>query len=172
MKEKRQLSNEVIQFPYQDELITFLSGNREPIMVNATEMAKPFGKNTKDWLRLKSTKEFLSTLSSVRQISLSQLVIVNKGKSTRFTQGTWFHGDVAIEFARWLNPRFSIWCNDIIKMLLERAYLPNGIELKMQQLEQVDDSLEALRDKLTHLRLLGVSEDAPIIKSIKEELNK
>ena len=28
------------------------------------------------------------------------------------------HEDVAIEFARWLSPAFSIWCNDKIKELL------------------------------------------------------
>ena len=28
------------------------------------------------------------------------------------------HEDVALEFARWLSPAFSIWCNDRIKELL------------------------------------------------------
>lgn len=32
--------------------------------------------------------------------------------------GTWMHEDVAIEFARWLNPKFAIWCNDRIKEIL------------------------------------------------------
>ena len=33
--------------------------------------------------------------------------------------GTWMHEDVALEFARWLSPRFAIWCNDRIKELLK-----------------------------------------------------
>lgn len=86
-------------------------------MVNATEMAKPFGKSTKDWLVNKSTSEFLNELSSVRGIPLSQLVVVKKGNSTNFEQGTWMHEDVALEFARWLSPKFAIWCNDRIKEL-------------------------------------------------------
>lgn len=32
---------------------------------------------------------------------------------------SWFHEDVAIEFARWLAPAFAIWCNDRIKEILK-----------------------------------------------------
>ncbi len=85
-------------------------------MVNATEMAKPFGKLAKDWLSNKSTKEFLSTLSSVRTIPLTALVEIKQGGNKE--QGTWMHEDVALEFARWLSPAFAIWCNDRIKELL------------------------------------------------------
>lgn len=171
MKKEKQSPGDVIHFPYEGELITFLSGDRESIMVNASEMAKPFGKLAKDWLRQKSTKDFLDALSSVRRIPLTELIKVIQGGNPKM-QGTWMHEDVALEFARWLNPRFSIWCNDTIKMLLKRAYLPNGIELRMQQLERVGDSKEELRNKYVHFRLLGMSENAPIMRAIKDELNK
>lgn len=106
---------EAIQiFKYNDTPVTFELGNRE-IMVNATQMAKPFGKTTKDWLRTNSAKDFIDTLSAVRQICLTDLVkVVQGGKQ----QGTWMHEDVAMEFARWLSPVFAIWCNDRIKELL------------------------------------------------------
>lgn len=85
-------------------------------MVNATEMAKPFGKTAKDFLRNQSTQELISTLSAVRQICPTELVKIVQGGSG--TQGTWMHEDVALEFARWLSPVFAIWCNDRIKELL------------------------------------------------------
>lgn len=85
-------------------------------MVNATQMAKPFGKLAKDWLSNKSTKDFLSTLSAVRTIPLTELVKIVQGGNSE--QGTWMHEDVALEFARWLSPSFAIWCNDRIKELL------------------------------------------------------
>lgn len=85
-------------------------------MVNATEMAKPFGKLAKDWLANKSTNEFIHTLSAVRGIVLTELVVVKQGGNGE--QGTWMHEDVAMEFARWLSPAFAIWCNDRIKELL------------------------------------------------------
>lgn len=171
MKEKRQYPDSMIQFPYQGDLVSFLSGEGEPVMVNATQMAKPFGnaKRPYFWLNNQQTNEFLRTLSKARNLALDDLVRVTKGGNN---PGTWFHEDVALEFARWLSPSFAIWCNDVIKMLLKRACLPNGMELRMQQLERVDDSLEALRDKLERLRSLGMSEDAPVMKSIKEELDK
>ena len=106
-------------FQYNGTDITFNSG--QSVMVNATQMAKPFGKTTKDWLRTKQAQEFIDTLSSVRQISLSQLVAVSKGNSQQFVQGTWMHEDVALEFARWLSPGFAIWCNDRIKELLRHG---------------------------------------------------
>lgn len=85
-------------------------------MLNATEMAKPFGKLAKDWLSNKSTKEFLRTLSAVRTIPLTGLVVIKQGGNGE--QGTWMHEDVALEFARWLSPAFAIWCNDRIKEIL------------------------------------------------------
>lgn len=89
-------------------------------MVNATEMAKSFGKTTKDWLRTNASLEFINSLSAVRQICPTELVkIVQGGNSSQ--QGTWMHEDVALEFARWLSPAFAIWCNDRIKELLTQG---------------------------------------------------
>ena len=105
-------------FQYNGSDITFNSG--QSVMVNATQMAKPFGKTTKDWTRLKSTKEFLNTLSTVRQIRLTELMKVIQGGNSG-DQGTWMHEDVALEFARWLSPEFAIWCNDRIKELLRHG---------------------------------------------------
>ena len=85
-------------------------------MVNATEMAKPFGKLVGDWLRLKTTAEFTEALSADMQIPISALIQVVKGGNSE--QGTWLHEDVALEFARWLSPAFAIWCNKRIKELL------------------------------------------------------
>ena len=89
-------------------------------MVNATEMAKPFGKLAKDWLSNKSTTEFIHTLSAVRGIVLTDLVVVKQGGNG--VQGTWMHEDVALEFARWLSPAFAIWCNDRIKELMQVGF--------------------------------------------------
>ena len=32
------------------------------------------------------------------------------------------HEDVAMEFARWLSPKFAIWCNDRIKELMQVGF--------------------------------------------------
>lgn len=106
-------------FSYNGSMITF-SFSEKCVMVNATKMSKPFGKVPAKWLELPSTKEFIATLSNIRKSDISQLVITKQGSGVS-GGGTWMHKDVAIEFARWLSPIFSIWCNDRIMELLTKG---------------------------------------------------
>jgi len=104
-----------VSFTYEGYAIKFvINGN---VMICATGMARPFGKSKepKHWLKLQSSKEFLCELSKVKNLTLPDLVQVKYGG---LNPGTWFHDDVAIEFARWLSPRFGIWCNDRVKEIL------------------------------------------------------
>ncbi len=104
-------------FNYKGDAVTFLNmdGN---LLVNATEMAKQFNKRPVDWLRFGQSKEFIDTISRVRNHTLADLVKVVKGGAN---PGTWMHEDIALEFSRWLSPEFSIWCNDRIKELLQHG---------------------------------------------------
>lgn len=102
-------------FNYQDNEVSFKDYEGQ-VYINATQMAKPFGKLVAGWLRNSQTEEFLLELTVMRKCITSDLVLVKQGGNAR-DQGTWMHEDVAIEFARWLNPRFAIWCNDRIKEL-------------------------------------------------------
>ncbi len=104
-------------FQYNGSDITFNSGST--VMVNATQMAKPFGKRPAKWLELPSTKEFPSKLTEVRKSDIG-FVKTEKGGNLG-GGGTWMHEDVALEFARWLSPEFAIWCNDRIKELLRHG---------------------------------------------------
>lgn len=135
--------NENQTFQYNGSPITFQKG--DSVMVNATEMAKPFGKLAKDWLSNKSTKEFLSTLSSVRTIPLTALVEIKQGGNKE--QGTWMHEDVALEFARWLSPAFAIWCNDRIKELLQY-----GMTATQPTLEQMINNPDLVISLATQLK--------------------
>ena len=100
-------------FEYNGNSISF--GKEGNVMINATEMAKPFGKSPKDFLKTEQTKVYIGTLGEVKKILSSDLVRVIYGDNG----GTWMHEDVAMEFARWLSPAFAIWCNDRIKELLQ-----------------------------------------------------
>lgn len=116
------IMNALQVFSYKGSNVTF--SNENGMWVNATEMAKPFDKFPYDWLRLQSSKDFLSALVSICGFNYEDRDI-NYEESSQFIKtiegrngGTWFHEDVAIEFARWLSPAFAIWCNDIIKKML------------------------------------------------------
>lgn len=121
---------ERISYAYKGNRIEFrLNGS---LMVNASEMAKPFNKKCADWLRLPSAISYITTLIEVRSkcdnLTLAEnqpnntyksyyggLVVTQRGG---VNPGTWMHEDVALEFARWLSPEFAIWCNDRIKEIL------------------------------------------------------
>lgn len=131
------MKNEI--FNYNGNPITFQIG--EATMVNATEMAKPFGKRPAKWLELPSTKEFLSALQTIRKSD--SLIQTIEGKNG----GTWLHEDVALEFARWLSPAFGIWCNDRIKEILKY-----GITAIPGTLDNVLNDPDSLIEALTELK--------------------
>lgn len=114
-------------------------------MVNATEMAKAFGKLVGNWLRLKTTTEFVDALSTDIQIPISALIQVVKGGNGE--QGTWMHEDVALEFARWLSPTFAIWCNKRIKELLQY-----GMTATQPTLEQMINNPDLVISLATQLK--------------------
>ncbi|NGM63552.1 phage antirepressor protein [Sphingobacterium sp. SGG-5] len=116
-------------FSYNGNEVTFRNADGIAY-VNATEMAKPFGKHAWKWLELPSTIEFLKALSENRSLAKNQLVISVKGGNDPSKRGNWFHEDVALEYAQWLSLDFKLWCNDRIKELLQVGFTatPRTIE--------------------------------------------
>lgn len=112
------MTNEV--FTYQGSEITFQleSGSMK---INASQMAKPFGMKAKPtfWLRTGQAKEYIKALTELHICTSADLLTVTKGGSTE--QGTWMHEILALEFARWLNPKFGIWCNLKVRELLKKG---------------------------------------------------
>lgn len=106
---------ETKKFDYLGNAITFQRENGS-VMVNATEMAKPFNTKPANWMRTDQFNAFINALSASHNCTPAELVIVINGGSNF---GTWMHEDVAMEFSRWLSPSFSIWCNDRMKELLK-----------------------------------------------------
>lgn len=163
------MENSLIRvFEYEGTPITFNHGEN---MVNATDMAKKFGKTTKDWLRTNTTKEFINELSSVRHILPTDLVKVVQG-GTPELQGTWMHEDVAIEFARWLNPKFAIWCNDRIKELARYGITatPQTIESILADPDNAILALMELKKAREEARL--ANEERARLQVINEEQHK
>lgn len=134
--------NENQIFQYNGSPITFQKG--DSVMVNATQMAKSFGKEPKFWLMNQSTTDYLNELSKVRNLTLTDLVQVTKGGNN---PGTWMHEDVALEFARWLSPAFAIWCNDRIKELLQY-----GMTATQPTLEQMINNPDLVISLATQLK--------------------
>ncbi|MCT3792077.1 KilA-N domain-containing protein [Elizabethkingia anophelis] len=96
------------------------------VFVNAIEMAKPFGKLPSGWTRSQYAQDFITTLSAMRNYIASDLLKVKNGDNG----GTWMHEDVALEFARWLNPAFAIWCNSQINQSSITTGIPATLYFK------------------------------------------
>ena len=96
-------------FNYQGTDITFIIDDE--IYINATQMAKAFGKKPAHWLELPSTLSFIEAWSSVRKsdTSIIQPVITRMG-SPESGGGTLLHVDLATLFATWLDANFAVWC--------------------------------------------------------------
>lgn len=50
-------------------------------------------------------------------VTVNDLIIIRRGGNPKY-QGTWLHPKLAIEFGRWLNLEFGIWCNEVIEDFL------------------------------------------------------
>lgn len=116
-------------FEYNGHNISFDfgDGNR---MINATEMAKAFGKKPNHFLRSKQTQAFINVLSQVANLQLEKIIKVIHGGNQH---GTWMHEKLALKFAAWLSPEFEVWVYDKIQELLHKGYttiLPESIPLK------------------------------------------
>lgn len=121
--------NQVQSFNFGNIAVSF----REDGYLNATQIAAHFGKLPKDYLKTEQTQQYISALAeslSERTKILTdenQIVIVKKGNSKNFTQGTWLHPKLAVHFARWLNPKFAVWCDEQIEILLN-GKISDGIK--------------------------------------------
>jgi phage antirepressor YoqD-like protein len=168
------LHHQVQTFQYNGSPVTFQKG--DSVMVNATEMAKAFDKRPIDWLQNKQTEEFLNELSKVRKSTLADLVQVTRGGDN---PGTWMHEDVALEFARWLSPAFSIWCNDHIKELLttgvttvsdDDAAIAHAMDILQKRLEQAKAEKQLLEAKAQEQERV-IQEQAPQVEYYQKVLN-
>ena len=89
--------------------------------LNATAIAAHFGKQPRDYLKTEQTQQYIAALAenlSVKTKILTkenQIVIIKQGGTE---QGTWLHPKLAVDFARWLDPKFAVWCDEQIEQLL------------------------------------------------------
>ena len=109
--------NTIKTFNFNNVSVSF----NEAGYLNATQIASHFGKRVPDFLKTEQNQEYISALaehlSKTKKIVLkeNQLVIVKHGGNNR---GTWLHPKLAIHFARWLDPKFAVWCDEQIEHII------------------------------------------------------
>lgn len=92
--------------------------------VNATAMCKGAGKKFSHWMELEPSKAYLEALSLDAGIPDTQLLLKVGGRPNgdASLQGTWVHPEVAIEIARWIEPKFAVWANRVIRKVLNNEF--------------------------------------------------
>jgi hypothetical protein len=113
---------EVLNFVYNDQEIEFRPNGEDNVMVNATQMAKVFGKRIDNFLKSDHAKEFISVMeltpfggSSV-PLTRDEIVRGENGNAT------YFHRILALKFAGYLDPRFELWVYTKIDEILNHYY--------------------------------------------------
>ncbi len=106
-----------------------LQGN---VHVNLTQMAKPFGKTPKDWLRTAEAQDYLEAVSVRLKCLTAELVEIRQGGAPGL-QGTWCNDRrIALRFAQWLSADFSVVVDEILLRLIygEAVFAEpiNGVE--------------------------------------------
>lgn len=102
-------------FDYEGNPIGFNLGNGIK-SINMTQMAKPFGKKPKDFLKTDQTQAFISALSRGENIPPDEIVTTISGFDN---PGTWGHELLALKFAGWLSPEFEVWMMNIVIGVIE-----------------------------------------------------
>lgn len=139
-------------FSYQGNEVTFRNAEGTAF-VNATQMAKFFGKRPNDYLGLVASKELIEAITRKNGNSINQLVIT-KGGSSDNGGGTWLHETIALDFAQWLSVDFKLWCNDRIKELLTV-----GMTATPQTIENLLDNPDMIIQMATQLKDLRAANE-------------
>lgn len=128
-----------LEYLYQETQIHFLfNPSDKNVMVNATEMAKLFGKRTSDYLENKSTKDLISELElTLISVNSEIKILDNRGH-----MGMYFHRWLAIDFASWLDVKFRVWILETLDQILF------GKQTKLAEVVQAKETKKARREEL------------------------
>lgn len=121
-------------------------------MLSLTDMWKAAGadpqKAPAKWRSLPSSKAFIEHVEVTIGKSDSDLVrTVNGGK----TPGTWAHWQVGMAYAKYLDPSFHMWCNQVVRERMEGkvpAAIPDDI---LDIIRRDDGMIRMLAHKVTEI---------------------
>lgn len=124
----------IIPFDYQGQFVRFTGEG----WINATDVAKRFGKRPADWLKQDETRQYLSALAEALNCDPGSLLKTKRG---RFDGGTWLHPKLGVRFAQWLDVRFAVWCDLHIDAVLR------GSASALQEYERAHKTLETAKEQ-------------------------
>jgi len=148
------MNDQIVKYPFENELIEFELTNGN-VMVNATQMAKLYGKQVNEFTSNETTKSFINEClknGNSRFISVEneEDLIISKQKS-----GTFMHRILALKFAAWLNPTFELWVYATIDEILFSHYkrIEESLKMSAKRQSEIDNLKDRLNDNPDFIEL-------------------
>jgi KilA-N domain len=133
-----------------------------------TDMAQATSKRVNDWLRLKSTNEYLQSLNTVTGIPVTDIVDVIQGGIPE-EQGTWAERKVCLRFAQWCNSDLAVQVDIWLEELLTKGFVSiqpmsptQAIIQALQLWEKVQEEQQRQAVELAVTKALALSTDAKV----------
>ena len=162
------MTTQILNFSFNRFPVSF----RNDGYLHATKIAQHFGKQVRDYLINSRTTDYINALieslsEKGNPLTQSDLVIIKKGNSKNFSQGTWLHPKLAVDFARWLDPRFAVWCDEQIEQILS-----GSLKLETRDVALSAQDVRRLSALFCHLpfMLAYAKETQTAVYSLKPEL--
>lgn len=168
--------NELTIREYLGNKIEFkmIDGN---VYTNANQMANGFGGSDKlkNWKSSPNTKRYIEALEkSLGKNYPTELILVNQGGKAK-EQGTWIHEKLILNFARYLNVEFELWCDEQIATLLREGKVelqpkPMSIQqmmiITLQEQEKLANRVNSIEDKVDNEIRVDNGEQRKIQKAV------
>jgi hypothetical protein len=150
---------ETIQkFVFNNTEVDFQFDKASNVMVNATQMAKIFGKHLPHFFENDSTNKFIEACLNSRNSDFISEDLKNANKrflciekeedliSSKQKSGTFMHRVLALKFAAWLDPYFELWVYKTIDFILFDYY--KRIEESLKESAKRKNRIDEIKSKL------------------------
>jgi len=121
--------NKIIQYRHGETLYSFT----DDAWFNATEAAAKFDKHLTHWFDNAETLEYIRALDEALTGKPSEILHTRKSVYVKTSKaradrggGTWLHPKLAVAFARWLDPKFGVWCDLQIDTIIRGGIQTQG----------------------------------------------
>ena len=158
---------------FKETPITFIIDKNNNMMINATEMAKPYGKKVNEFMSNSTTTEFINeALKSGNSRFLNVFSQNDLFYSVQKT-GTWMHRVLALKFAAWLSPEFELWVFSTIEKILFGNH--GERERSFERTIQLQKEMSELKEKIEKTgedfeRYIEIERELKREKSIRKAL--
>ena len=133
-------ASDLMYISYHGWDVAFGAGE-EYVWLNLTSIANHFNKTPEHWLRTQQAKNFVDALCRQLNTDRDSVIRTKKGGSTR-ANGTWAINYIALEFARWCDPDFGVWCN------MQLWFVADKLDSLKQRNKELTNKVTELENKL------------------------